>query len=805
MTITAYSLKTDSSISDLSLSYVSDVSKNIFDLIIESKLSLLSLKCSDDRTGISKINRVVRSLKKMNLDEWDNLYRTGILYKFGMKPKVLNDLKKVSDNVIYLSENINQVLLKCKPVNIDAIKELINDWNSEFYDNENYVIEMALFLLFKERNVKKDNFRNLFNDFYSKKYCIGQIDEVKWQSIIDYLLKQQYIFSKDEFYVFPSNIFYKNDFFEKITLDKILNIDFKDKDIILRRMSGETLQNISDSYSQSRERIRQRQAKVLNMMPDTYEEEKYREVFEKYSMGFEDFVSLFDEDEKTYTFLHLVCHSGSKKLTDKKIMQDPVFEKFNISKEKASRYQSDDEKINDFDSVILNNKDVVFTPEKFISIYNSYDVDQKIESERPVESRVKRCKIAISDKNRKFRYYDFRQKNRLLTRVSDIVMSLPEGMYNVDKIFRDYSLLMIELDVRNEYELHNYIRRNIEIFGNEEYFSNVNLSRAPGIMINTSDKDEFIVKEMKPFAGKTEMDFVDYMYDNYGLRKNSFRALLDVDFKDYIFNGIILSQEHEVDNDSVNRLKDLLGDDIYLEKDFEKKFYKVFDDIKPEILKAVGYLPIGDVYVKESKESVSKTIYNLINDSNNDNSSYNYYMDSLTVKRSVGAQQTNMDLFQLRNGLYCTIDYLSKIDINKEDIIDLVKDVIRTFKDYTFFSTQMVIDKLGDNPLIDLGFSNIFYDDILNFSCGFTVIKNNMNGSDRIFSYSDYDLDDFVKMELEEYGNNAHIYDFIDFIENKYGTKINESFVESHVGYYSNNLKKVFLSKQDYLKFLEDE
>lgn len=180
-------------------------------------------------------------------------------------------------------------------------------------------------------------------------------------------------------------------------------------------------------------------------------------------------------------------------------------------------------------------------------------------------------------------------------------------------------------------------------------------------------------------------------------------------------------------------------------------------------------------------------------------------MDSLTVKRSVGAQQTNMDLFQLRNGLYCTIDYLSKIDINKEDIIDLVKDVIRTFKDYTFFSTQMVIDKLGDNPLIDLGFSNIFYDDILNFSCGFTVIKNNMNGSDRIFSYSDYDLDDFVKMELEEYGNNAHIYDFIDFIENKYGTKINESFVESHVGYYSNNLKKVFLSKQDYLKFLEDE
>ncbi|CAI2555158.1 hypothetical protein AKUH3B111A_01150 [Apilactobacillus kunkeei] len=805
MTITAYSLKTDSSISNLSLSYVSDVSQNIFDLVIKSKLSMMSLKCSNDRTAISKINRVIRSLKKSSFDEWDNLYRVGILYKFGMKPKVLNDLKKISDNAMYLSKNINQVLLKCNPINIDTIKKLINDWNSEFYCSENYIIEMVLFLLFKERKVKKDNFRDFFNDFYSKKCCIEKIDEVKWQSIIDYLLNKQYIFFRDEFYFFPSNVFYENNFFEKITLNNILNMDFKDKDIILRRISGETLQNISDSYSQSRERIRQKQVKVLNMMPNTYEEEMYREVFEKYSMGLDDFVSLFGEDEKVYNFLHLVCHSGSKKISDKAIKQDSVFEKFNISEEKASRYQTDDEKVNDFDSVILNNKDLVFTPEKFINIYNSYNFDQMIKNERIVEARIKRCKFTISDKNRKFRYYDFIQKNRLLTRVSDIVMSLPDGMYSADKIFSADPFLMIELDIRNEYELHNYIRKNIEIFGNEKYFSNVSLSRAPGLMINISDKDEFIKHEMKSFAGNLENDFVDYMYDKYGFRTNSFRALLDTDFKDYMFNGVILSQEYEVDYDLVNNLKDTLEYEIYLEKDFEEEFYKFFDEIKPEILNAVGYLKIGDVYVRESKGSVSKTIYSLINNSNNDNSSYKHYMDSSTVKNAVGFQQTNMDLFQLRNGLYCTIDYLSEIEISKKDVIDFAKEVGRVFNGYAFFSTQMVIDKLSDNYLIDLGFSNIFYDDILNFSCDFTVIKNNMNGSDRIFSSSDYSPDDFIKMEMEEYGNGAHIYDFIDFIENKYRTKINESFVESHAGYYSNNLKKLFLSKKDYLKFLEDK
>lgn len=804
MTKTVYSLK---SLAHSSLTYVSDISKNIFDIIITNKKFILGLKYGNENNGLSKINKCADLLVKEDFIHWDNLYKPGILYSFGLKANAIKNLSQITDDIIYANENINSVLLRCKPINHKRIIDAEKSWIDELNNDVNYLHEIILFLLFQHRKIKTTDFRQMSIDFLEDDYCIKSPSESEWDSIVDYLLKNKYMIKNDGFYIFPSNIFYKStEADDSIHLSDILKLDFKDSDILHRRLNGETLQSISLTYDQSRERIRQRQSRILKLIPNTYEENKYKDIFQKYKISLDDFLYLFNEDKYIYEFLKLVSKTGIKKLTYESIMNEPMFKNFAIDEKKAAHFkiENKNEYVSKFDELLIDNKEIIFTPESFFDLFNKSHIDDRFKNVRVVEGKILRCRLAISDEHKKFRYYNFKEHNQKLEQLGRIIDSLPDGIYSMFKVYKDYPYLMKEMDIRNEYELHNFIRRNMEIFNNRNYFKNVELGRSPGIMKNFNNKNDFIIKKLKEFSGKRELDFVDYMFREFGHKKSSFRAFLDSDFKEFMFNGFIISREEDINEEGIKKLKNVLTDDIYLRKDFESNVLKFFDKVTPEILYSVGYFQIGDVYIYHKLESASGAIYTLINKCGLHRRDYLKYFASSTIKSATINLQTNMEVFQLNRNLYCTIDYLESIDISKEDVIDFVKKVINKFKDYDYFSVHMVIEKLSDDNLVLYGFDNVFYDDILNYSCAFNVIKNNMNGGDRIFSTKDSTADDFIESELKQVGKNAYLIDFVGILEDKYRTKINDNFVIEHVGYYASKIKKVFLDKEYYFEIWEE-
>ena len=90
---------------------------------------------------------------------------------------------------------------------------------------------------------------------------------------------------------------------------------------------------------------------------------------------------------------------------------------------------------------------------------------------------------------------------------------------------------MKNIDIKNEYELHNLLRKFI---GN--YNGKIVYSRMPDIFIDCDDKNAFVdnlIHELSPISLD---EFVDYVYQNYGHKTNTFRALLMSYFSKYITN-----------------------------------------------------------------------------------------------------------------------------------------------------------------------------------------------------------------------------------------------------------------------------
>lgn len=87
----------------------------------------------------------------------------------------------------------------------------------------------------------------------------------------------------------------------KEELDKIK--DQNHKDIILKKLTGRTLESIGSEYNVTRERIRQIIQKEIKKFVITREEEKYKEIFETYNFDCDLFCEFFNVNDYVYYYL----------------------------------------------------------------------------------------------------------------------------------------------------------------------------------------------------------------------------------------------------------------------------------------------------------------------------------------------------------------------------------------------------------------------------------------------------------------------------------------------------------------------
>ncbi len=600
----------------------------------------------------------------------------------------------------------------------------------------------------------------------------------------------------------------------KEELEKIK--DQNHKDIVLKKLTGRTLESIGSEYNVTRERIRQIIQKEIKKFVITREEEKYKEIFETYNFDCDLFCEFFNVNDYVYYYLREKYKMGDTEPSelidswnlDKRQLailkrkynlisykgENIVVKKINIlntilkQSEKAMEYS---EIMNEYNKIIEN---------------NNLDIDIISEADfRNIDSILNRSNYVLCDAGRYYRYYDIDALDEEDVNALQKMLDVEPGDYSSEFFFNSNELLMKNIDIKNEYELHNLLRKFI---GN--YNGKIIYSRMPDIFIECNDKNAFIdnlIHELSPISLD---EFVDYVYQNYGHKNNTFRALLVSNFSKYITNGQIISECPEFTIEQMNILNEKLTEDIYsittikelLTDLFDVNDFKLINNLN---MSKLGYKLRGNYIMKSSISNLEGYLRNII--LNND-----YYEIKPEMKK-IGSTFSsylykfiyNLDLFEIDNEKYITIKKLNELGISKENIKEFINEIEKVISDNEYFNLY-TLDK--DNFLTNLkqyNFPDCFYETIISAIPNvktFTV-KNNV-----VFIKTDEQAtrEKFINSFVTK--NKIFVSEIKKDILTKYNIDLYEYYIKEFIDkkkfYFDNSIDCVYKSKDYYDEDIND-
>lgn len=650
----------------------------------------------------------------------DNLINKGLTID---KIKELS-LEELKDN--YSVGNVSALKLKS---NIDEIEIIIEESNNNL--NTKLILEriikektkeepITLFklkqLLLKATNYIVDN----FTDDYSKLQIENKIKIGMYGIEYNFLHFEDYI---------------SNNFDERIA------------NIIKERYSGNTLESIARRYGLTRERVRQICKKIkFDEINDNLVEDKYRNIFEKYDWTKQAFIEIFNEEELTYNYLNNRYIKGNEDLTN--ILTDSDFdysqkEKFksinnlivttdgdlisntnDFIRKVLVKYATNEIEIDDLTDIY--NDEIEKYPELQLSNLNS----------RNLEARLSRSDYALFGANHKVRYYDFDiLSNESIDQLKELII-LNDGFYSTEYLFRNNKQLMNELDVRNEYELHNILKLKIDDNDNNVYFL-----RMPNFLVEYRDRDEFIADKIREYSPILINDFIDILYEEYGHKKTTMQAYLASNFTPYIKDGYFDIETISLSEEEISLLQNKIVKDIYslddvkeiletngyedakmmlTNRNFNKLGYKLRGSyvIKSEYGRIYGYFDnkIENETVIKFDESIIKigAIYNAIN----------YYCKQLKI-------------FKLSNNIFITDKKLLELGITKQDLEQFIENIREKFYEKDYFSVNNVTTEIDCSIFENIGLSESFIDDLIFNLDDIKILRINNN---RLYSFSKYSL-----------------------------------------------------------------
>ena len=276
----------------------------------------------------------------------------------------------------------------------------------------------------------------------------------------------------------------------KITsiFDYINNMpDDRTRQIILYRFDGKTLEEIGRQYGVTRERIRQIYSGALRTARRKnkhFDEDKYVNFFQRYSISKDDFTLAFSEPPGTYEYLRTMAQSNPNKKSLELALEDdniPLDMRENLKKVICK------------DFILINGKRINKNWSSLVNYYiekyctnltnfedfmRNYQDFLKMYSKETFEINERTCKAYLLDSMcvlwspwQKFRYYKIQSRNydNFLEKIN---LSQYDGLeISTLKIFRENPELMEQYDIHDEYELHNLLKKISDKLDNKIKFT----------------------------------------------------------------------------------------------------------------------------------------------------------------------------------------------------------------------------------------------------------------------------------------------------------------------------------------------
>lgn len=671
----------------------------------------------------------------------------------------------------YLKKNETQLLALCNG-------DLTAIWND--HEIRNKILKLYHAMPFSGFNFKEMTQKlELPQDFPAQRI----------KEVIDALLVEQKLEYRDFRYY---RLYEKFESF----LSDCDKIDERSRNILQLRLQGVTLEEIAQKYDLTRERVRQlikkKTAVVRSQHAVTtgdcwFDEDYYRYFYENYAFDWREASVWMGISEAVWWYLDMIgATAGGKDLQSALDDHDNLETNLHL---KIKKYLNRNKIL--VDGIWIEKKRHELEPiiarkicqdqisfEMFAKAYNDYLTAEGIPYDeelyytdtviRTRKNRLAASRFLLWKLNEQLRYYDIDSRD-----YTELLEALKLDVYeNVDystlKFTREHPDLMKKYDIRDQYELHNLLKKIIP----EGSFHDFHCGRTPMIKFGIFDRDSAILDIIINHAPISIEALCELIYEEYGYDSGITRCYL-APFKAYYHNGIYTVDQTVMPGDRLNALCNTLTEDFYYIDEIRKQHAKLFPEVDPEEinpynLKSMGFTVLSR-YVLRNYPTLEAYCDDLL--TAEDIVDLKPLRQRLTYVQMFSQKlmelKRNLDVIEFEPGQLLNFRKLARAGITKADIRAFCQAVYHFLPEGSYFSAQSLRQNGFTSELFDLGFSDWFYANLLlsddRFS--FTHVFNNLvlhKGAaditiqsflvDRVCSHGCIDTYDLMTELAEHYG-----------------------------------------------------
>lgn len=590
------------------------------------------------------------------------------------------------------------------------------------------------------------------------------------------------------------------------SLDEFLSTKFKYKDYFLKRLEGQTLQEIGDSNGVSRERARQILSRIVSNLPNIKEINEFKALYTGYDISKEAFIDFFCKDSRIYELLSLIFKRGKQDITELIVDGNYANDQVQMFLNKSKRRLIDGEvqaltRENLIIDVLYKNRNL----QKYFKVDDLYYLfteemkeypQLQFKSARSLGSQLERYNNVIFSLKKGYRYHLALPFNKFQEDLESLFIDLPEGSYHMDYVFEKNPDLMKQMDIIDGSELHYFCKKN-KLFPKV-----INLGRNPEFVRGEQSKREYLASELSRFDRHSIGEFIEYLNSNFGLNKASISAYLFNEFGDVIRNRTIYFYTDKY-SEEVDRIRPLLTKDIYEFNEFINIVKKIagFSVEKLDLILELGFVHRGEIVFKHeyktameamSSHILSQRIFRLNNQS---------FLGTRDYYNIIYKLEKEISILKIAEDAYINVTSLVNRGFDRQKFRKFVSKVEKYVGKGEYFSIVSLINDGFDDILIEDGFELISLDRLINTS---DIIKSVSQSFPNIYCKSDIkkNLNDFLSDMLLEYGS-VNIDDFTYDLNLKYGLNLDEYDVKNRIiengAFYSKELNKAYVLKEDYL------
>lgn len=543
-----------------------------------------------------------------------------------------------------------------------------------------------------------------------------------FQDLVDTLVKEEKILLSQGLYypTFPSIL-------------SCLDLFFPERECQLYklRIQGATLEEIGKELDLSRERVRQiikEMNDFLNRENIICQEDSFRHFIQNYSLSAQEFEKIFS-DPLAYGYLQTrFNYSKIQKLPLSDLLTDPKLPDYALVNLKtllnSSYIQLEDDIVKKSKFIIHRYLLTRYALDQinfldYFAIYKKFMVQHKLDGHpslfvlpHNLMSKLSASKEILWSFRKNFRYYPFYSYDfsKLLRELA--LDQYKDVEYSTKYFFTHHPQLMKEYDIRDEYELHNLLRK---ICLPEDY-PHMKFLRMPNIRFGQGHRTDQMLQLLTDHSPISSHDLARLYEKKYGVKQKSVVATYMKCLEPYYYNGIYNKEKELLPPDILADFKKQVTEDFYFIQDLQDKFQETYPQLGPNYinsrsLRQLGYKVYQNYCISKNyryARDFFRAILSKETKYKEDFFSKKFWSLANVVSNFYWLKK-NLSLFHYDQTTIVNLTYLKNLGVSKEDIVHFLKTLDSLVLENRSFSIACLKSRLKDDPLLQKQLPDSFF------------------------------------------------------------------------------------------------